>query len=597
MPVDFRILGPLEVRADGSPLPLGGVKQRALLAVLLLHANEALTSDRLIDELWGDRPPPTAANTLQVHLSRLRRTLAAADGHAPGIVRRGDGYRLELAPEQLDRNRFEALAAAGRAAQATGDDARAAELLREALALWRGPALADLRYEPFADAAVAQLEELRLAALKDRIDADLALGRHDEVVAELAALVDAHPLDERLRGQRMLALYRCGRQAEALDAYAAARRALDDLGLEPGEELRRLQVRILQQDPELSQSADAPAATADRRRRRPFLLAALAVAVASVALAASTLRGGDRAVVPPNAVAIVDPASNGLVGWIAVGAEPTRAAAGGGSLWVVNSGDHTLSRVDPSRREVVDTVPLRALAPSAVAANESSVWVVGTVGNASSLVRVDPRFGQVVETLELGELIPEGYGLGSPKGPGAVAWGSGELWTAGPRGDLYRLRPRTLEIEAELATEGGIRALAVVEDALWAVLGTSVVRIDPVDRTHQRFAVGLGAGPVAIAADDRAAWAVSPVDDLVSRIDAVTGTVTGVAVGDRPRDVALGLGSVWVANSNDGTVSRIDAESRQVVATIDLGVRVEGVAVADGLVWVTGHSLLEAPEG
>jgi DNA-binding SARP family transcriptional activator len=246
--IEFRLLGPLEVTLHERPLELGGVKQRSLLAILLLHANQVLSSDRLIDELWGASPPPTAAKSVQVMVSKLRKKLGDRR-----LVTHPPGYVLRVEPAALDLARFEQLL--GEARRAAPESA--ARKLHQALALWRGPALADLAYESFAQAEIARLEELRLAALDQRIDADLATGRHAELVGELEALVAQHPLHERLRCQLMVALYRSGRQAEALDAYRAARRELsEELGLEPSEELKRLEQAILRQDPALDLPED-----------------------------------------------------------------------------------------------------------------------------------------------------------------------------------------------------------------------------------------------------------------------------------------------------------------------------------------------------
>jgi DNA-binding SARP family transcriptional activator len=251
--VEFRLLGPLDVAENDRSLALGGVKQRSLLAVLLLHANEVVSTDRLIDELWGGDPPATAAKSVQVHVSKLRKELGYAR-----LVTRPPGYVLLVEPSDSDLARFEQLV--GEASKVA--PARAAEKLGQALALWRGPALADLAYEPFAQAEVARLEELRLAALEARIDADLAGGRQAGLVGELEALIARHPLRERLRGQLMLALYRTSRQAEALDAYRAARRELaEELGLEPSEELKRLEQAILRHEPALDLPEEAGAPT------------------------------------------------------------------------------------------------------------------------------------------------------------------------------------------------------------------------------------------------------------------------------------------------------------------------------------------------
>jgi len=239
----FRLLGALEVVRDGSPLALGGAKQRTLLALLLLRRNEVVPRERLIDALWGDRPPETAANSLQVAVHALRRLLGAER-----IVTRGTGYVLLVEPDECDLDRFERLVDRARA-QALPDGG---ETLREALALWRGPALADLPETQFAATERRRLEELRLTALEHRIEADLALGRHAELVGELDVLVAEHPFRERLRAQLMLSLYRSGRQTDALEAYRQARGTLvEELGIEPGAELQELEKAILRQDASL----------------------------------------------------------------------------------------------------------------------------------------------------------------------------------------------------------------------------------------------------------------------------------------------------------------------------------------------------------
>jgi DNA-binding SARP family transcriptional activator len=253
--MDFRILGSLQVLDEGRSLALAGSKPRALLALLLLHANETLTTDRLIDELWGERAPAGAAKTLQMHISRLRKALAGSDGsgHASPIVTRERGYELALDPEQLDSHRFERLLAQGRA-ELAGDRADSAvRAFEEALALWRGDPLADLAYEPFALPEIARLDDLRIATLEQLMEAKLALGGHAEVVEQLEVLIGEHPYRERLRAQLMLALYRCDRQADALQAYQDARRTLvEELGIEPGERLRELEQAVLAQDPGLA---------------------------------------------------------------------------------------------------------------------------------------------------------------------------------------------------------------------------------------------------------------------------------------------------------------------------------------------------------
>jgi DNA-binding SARP family transcriptional activator len=255
--MEFRILGPMEVVDDGRSLELGGARQRALLAILLLRRNEVVPAERVLESLYGASQPATAAKSLQAHVSRLRKALA--DGR---LVTRGGGYVLETRAEEVDADRFARLVDQGRAALAADDPATAATLLEDALALWRGPPLGDLSYEDFAQSEIARLDELRLSGLEELAEARLALGGHAELVSELERLVVEHPLRERLRGQLMLALYRTGRQADALVAYQAARRALlDELGLEPGRALQELERQMLNHDPALEPVArTAPAA-------------------------------------------------------------------------------------------------------------------------------------------------------------------------------------------------------------------------------------------------------------------------------------------------------------------------------------------------
>lgn len=281
--IEFRVLGSLEVVDGDRLLALGSPRQRALLALLLVHRAEPVSSDRLIEELWGEQAPASAVKIVQGYVSNLRKVLG--DGL---LLTRGHGYVLQANPAQLDLDRFESLAAEGRRASRSGDARTASGCLREALALWRGPPLADFAYESFAQAEIARLQESRLAALEARIDADLALGEHAPLVGELEALVREHPLRERFIAQLMLALYRAGRQAEALDAYQRARvRLADELGLEPGPALRKLELQILEQAPGLQASppsehdkqrvmAGAPADGMSMLRRPPSPLRVLA---------------------------------------------------------------------------------------------------------------------------------------------------------------------------------------------------------------------------------------------------------------------------------------------------------------------------------
>src|SRR3954452_18941176 len=353
--MDIRLLGPVEASLDGGPAPLGPKQQRAVLAMLALELNRTVSMDRLIDGLWGERAPPSAPKLVQLYVSQLRRLLGAE----AEIVTRGRGYELRLAAERVDAGRFERLVA-----EAGDADGSAARLAREALALWRGAALADVADEPFAAAAIRRLEELRLRATELAIEGDLAAGRHRELIGELEALVDAHPLSERLHAQRMLALYRSGRQAEALEAFRHARRRLvDEIGVEPGPELRTLHDAILRQDataldlptvvrpPSVAVDGRAPPAAA--RTPRPRMLAAAAALALLGGLAiflVSRWNGSERLPrIDENQVGLIDPGSARITAQYPVGRAPSALAAGGGSVWVANKGDGTVSRIAPGR--------------------------------------------------------------------------------------------------------------------------------------------------------------------------------------------------------------------------------------------------------
>jgi DNA-binding SARP family transcriptional activator len=284
--MEFKILGPFEVLAENGAVSIAGAKERSLLALLLLHGGRVVSTDRLIDSLWGEEPPETARKSLQVRVAGLRKALGQ-----DRIVTSPSGYRVSLArPEDLDLERFERLAAIVDA-----------ESLREALSLWRGPALIDFAHEPWAIAPAARLEEVRLAVLEKRIDADLMLGRHGDVVGELEELVVAHPLRERFRGQLILSLYRSGRQAEALEVYRASRKMLiDELGIEPGHPLQELERAILRQDRALDLEPPPPPARS-----------ILVIPVDELNLNALVALAGQLAVDPQREVILMRPVDTG----------------------------------------------------------------------------------------------------------------------------------------------------------------------------------------------------------------------------------------------------------------------------------------------
>ena len=416
--MEFRILGPLEVSDEGRRVEIGGHKQRALLASLLLHANEVVSLDRLIDELWGETPPPTAAKTLQAQVSRLRRSLNGDEdpaAHMRGPLQtRGHGYVLTVEPGQVDADRFQGMLEEARRARAEGKPEEAAEELRRALALWRGPALADFAYESFAQTEIARLDELQLTALEERIEADLALGRHAELVGELEALVARHPLRERLRGQLMLALYRSDRQAEALHVYQEGRLALaEELGLEPSQGLQRLERQILEQDPELAAPARRPGPRPARRRAGLLVLVGallLAAAVGAVAVllvragGSESVAGSEETIAGGNA-GVLDPRTGELLATIPLGTAPTSIAVGEGSVWVLDADDRTVSQIDPKERAVVRTFSTGST-PTDLAVGAGAIWIGNGIREArtalpESVSRFAPESAVVDETIPL----------------------------------------------------------------------------------------------------------------------------------------------------------------------------------------------------
>ena len=566
------------------PLALGSPQQRALLAVLLLHRDEPVSSARLVDALWGERAPASAVKIVQGYVSNLRKVLGGGL-----LITRGHDYVLQTQQCQIDVDRFESLVAEGRRALQGGDARSAAARLLEGLALWRGPPLADFSYEPFAQSEIARLEEARLGALEDRIDAELMLGDHRGVVGELEGLVAAHPYRERLLGQLMLCLYRCGRQAEALEAYRRGHRALgDELGLEPGPELGALEQRILTHDPALDAPGPMVAAATDAERRQagsgPWAIAAGGVLLVAAVLAAVIVElagGGSIAVrVSPNSVAAIDTRSDRVVGQVPVGARPSAIAFGSGSLWVANLDDETVSRVDPMTLRTLRVLSVGDR-PTGIAAAGQRVWTVGPSPTATfvSVTRIDPQFDTVARKIRIGSVVP-----GSSVG---IAARAGALWVAPYAGELTRLDLQTLRVMKRVDPNGGPAGIGLGAGAMWVTdsFADDVTRVDP---TGLLTPIAVGNGASGIAVGDGGVWVADTGDDAIVRIDPVTQAVTAtIAVGDAPVGVSVGSGSVWVANSGDGTVTRIDPRTDQAIATITVGGSPQQITVAGGRAWVT----------
>ena len=555
---------------------------------------------------------------LQGYVSHLRKTLepGRTRGEHELLVSQAPGYVLRLEREQIDADRFERLAGEGSRLLTDGEAEAAATRLRGALALWRGPALDDLAYEAFARADVDRLNELRLEAIEDRIDADLALGRHEALVGELSELVDQYPLRERLRAQLMAALYRSGRQADALAAYREGRTALvDELGIEPGPALRELEQAILRQDPALGAPAAPPRPIAVRRRRRWPLLATAAV-LAAIALAAVLAfgRGGTKAVtVRENSVAVIDAHTNALVTDVRVGGYPGPLVAHGRYVEVSNIGDSTISRILATRTDRFDTDTSGFSRAIDLTLLHGDVWAAdgGTPGNTTEPPGTIIDFDGVHASL-VKEVGPDKDGIDEEQTTIAASPLGHAVW-AGNQDS--RTVTEVAPSGKTLLTIHGIvpGGLSVVHqdgaDTVWASdpKRDLVVRIDERSRRiTKRF--HIPGSPTGIAADGRDVWVVTRgigyptqwaptrwTSPAVWRIDPRTNRVVDrIPLPLTPIRIALGAGAAWVTAervlssdgaTDDATVYRVDRTTNPVVAIPLHTHAIDGIVVSHGFVW------------
>ena len=554
--MELRILGPFQVFDDsGREVGLPTGRERVLLAALVLRRAEVVSVDALVEALWGDTAPSTAVKAVQGYVSHLRRVLAS-DG---ALVTQAPGYVLRVPAEAVDAHRFATLAAEARRTL-QDDPASALVTFERALAIWRGPALADFAFANFAQREIRRLEELRLETVEGRFEAMLQLGRHGAVVAELETRVAEHPLRERLRGQLMLALYRSGRQADALEVYRSGRRLLaEELGLKPDDELQRLERAILNHDPSLETPVVAGVerpAVAQRRRASPHA----------------------EAQVPPDSVAVIDPQRSRVVGHVLVGRRPVALAIGHGSVWVANADDGTVSRIDPDRGDVIRTIGIGAPAIDLAVATDA-VWVAN--GSDGTISRIDPSVDAVVETIDL-------------RGSSEVVWNptyavdadDDSVWIAAGPHHVLRIDPTTNETSAIIDVGHVPVGLAVGEEALWVVTTAQrALRVEPHTNTATTE-VPIGY-PIALTAGKEAVW-VSDSRGRVWRINPHTGTVTQTTpVGKGLVGLCATDGAVFAANNADGTVVQIDPQDGRVVGLVPVGHAPTDVAAWDGTVWVS----------
>src|SRR4051794_4523538 len=610
--MQFRLLGPLEVVTDDGSVDIGSGKRRALLANLLIHANEVVSAERLIDELWDEHPPVTAAKSVQVYVSQLRKALSA-DGEL--LATRGSGYVITVRPEQVDARLFEQRLATAELALADGDAQSAAAEAQGALELWRGPALDDVAYESFAQAEAARLDELRTVAFETRIEAQLMLGEHAHLASELESLVAAHPLHERFRAQLMVALYRCGRQSEALDAYRQGSQLLrDELGIEPSPDLRRLEQQILTHDDELAAprrrrraappSAAPPAATEGRSRRPGWLLVGGATLILGAAAIVITTRSGGRnpsetvAVdVAPNSMVVVDPSRSRPVAAVPLPGRPIDAAVGDGRLWVTTIDSASLTSIDARTRHILRTTPLRGR-PDAVVFGAGSVWVADA--SSGMLARVRPGYGTVLRRIRFPRAPPSATGAERLRAARATLAATADaVWLTNGSRSIFRIDAETTRPEQH---DVGRRVDAVTAGAgaVWALAAktATVLRLDPASgRVTDRIAIAARQGPAlpaptAIAAGSDAVWVLNGNSATVTRINPdARGVEMTVELGiDRlPADIAASGRTAWIANF-DGSLSRVDGRS-PTAKSIWVGGALERVAATQSTVWTTTTAL------
>lgn len=574
--MEFRVLGPMEVVRDDRLVPLGGPKQRVVLAQLLLHANRSVSTATLIDEVWGEDPPDTARNSLQSYVSHLRKALG--DDRIRGA---SGGYILRAGAHEIDAQRFESLVEQTQKDSAI-EPAAAAARYDDALALWRGPPFADLSTEQCLLGEIARLNELKLSATERRITSEIAAGRHAAVVGDLDLLTDSHPLRERLWALLMLALYRSGRQGEALAAYQRARTLLvEELGIDPSADLQTLNVQILRQDPTLRGPPDdlLPSSTQgmtdrpkfadetramgapERRRRAPRALIAVAVVVILAATAALVVarRGNDHttspfATVEPG-IAIIDAGSGAKVGFVPASTIGMAAEAiyADGAFWVLNLAPLSFAEIDPATGRVLRQIasPIDDVGSFTVDGND--LWI--THYTKPILSKVDIGLGREVARYD---------DLPGTGGSNGVLVADGSVWVARRDADqglglLARLDPATGAVQQKFEPLTGSYSLAYGDDgAIWTAgtfgdinridLATGIVTSGNVGGRNFYVAVGGGYG-----------WTTDEAVGAVYKVAADGSVVTKYMTGAGARTVAYSDGKVWVGNQDAGTVTAIDA--------------------------------------
>jgi peptide/nickel transport system substrate-binding protein len=602
--LEFRVLGPLVVWRAGSPVRLGGIRQRAVLARLICGVGRVVTTDQLAAAVWGESVPTGYVSTLQTYIFHLRAALEPdrLAGAPPMLLRtEASGYRLDLDPDwaTLDANQFEASAAAGRASIAAGDARAAVTDLRAALALWHGDVLADFRDFEFVGPYADRLNGLFVDAEESRLDAELALGNNTAVADAAASLIQSHGLRERFHAQRMLALYRCGRQSEALSVYTQLRQLLvDELGIEPNHQLQELQRKILDQDPELdghptgqSPTIEAPGAAATGPRSRSYRLrdrTVLLAGAAAVIIAIGTIGGvawhndGSSRTPAAGPNSAVEIGTSGRVkASVALGQPPGGIVATPTSVWITNPANSSVTRIDPKTHRRLASIPV-GHDPVALAIHQGQVWVADNTDG--KIQQISPQTNTVVRTITVGH------------NPSAIADGLGFLWIANQGdGTATRIDPSGRIAARTIPVGGEPDGIAVGNDAVWVAnqFDNTVSRIDPSSLSTSTIAVGVG--PAGMAVTRTAVWVADSLDLTVARIDLThNDSVTKVETGDSPTAVAEFHGAIWVSNAGDATISRLDEATGRVTKTYAFGSSPNGLAVSGSALWVSSKAFASA---
>jgi YVTN family beta-propeller protein len=602
--IAVNVLGPLQMTHAGKKVNLGGLQQRAVLAQLLIAGAGGATVDQLADGLWNGRLPAGYVTTIQTYIFHLRKVMEPdRERGQPGriLVSENGRYRLSLPDKDvLDADVFERKVAEGLRLLSAEQPADAAATLADALSLWSGEPVDDLSNYSFVAPYAAHLNERRLTAAVAKVQAEMAMGRHLAVLGELDPLARAHPLDEQVQAQRMLALYRCGRQSDALAVYDSLRHALaDGLGVDPSPAMQQLHQRILRQDPTLdwvvapreqpvltdqlatlAAGQSMPIQRRHRLRARWLIVGAVLVLVAAAGIVTTVILTNrpesSLAALPANSVGVIG-ADGSLHDAVPVGDNPDGVAYGFGSLWVANTTDNTVQRVNPRSREVTQTIDVGA-SPSAIAVSDRDVWVA----TDHTVTEIDGPTSEPVAKITVGAL------------PAALAVTPAGVWVADSGDDDLQLIDIGLaKVVRKVPVGDGPDGLVADGGTIWVADGRdrTLLHLDATTGQPVSGTVSVGAGAKGLAIAVGSVWVANQAALSVTRIDLVTGrTQAVIPVGDGPNSIVAAHGRIWVSDEYKAAISVIDPGANRVTHTFAIGSSPHGLAVAGTTLWLTSSA-------